>query len=125
MTLVIGVALNLLIGLSGLSVAGSLLAVVMGRVPVPPGMNVEGAAAGLALGIGAYSFACVVAAVGLWRRNRTAWIGGLLLDGLGLGILVATTTVAGLDPILLTGLVVWSLATATLAARPTRLAVSP
>jgi hypothetical protein len=123
-TLILGVTLNLVIGLSGLAVAGSLGGVVSGAVPAPAGMNVQGAAAAIALGIGAYGFGLVLGAVGLFRGSRLAWIVCLVLDALGLAILGLITWRAGLDLIFVTGLLVWGLATLAVWAAPTRRAVS-
>jgi hypothetical protein len=122
--LLVSVFLNLLIGLSGLGVAGSLIAVVGGNVPAPPGMHVQGAAATVALIMGGYAFLAVVGAVGLWRRNRAGWLALLGLDGIGLAVLGFVTWLGGLDPIILLGFLVWGIAFLATAARPTRFAVS-
>jgi 23S rRNA (cytidine1920-2'-O)/16S rRNA (cytidine1409-2'-O)-methyltransferase len=73
-TLILGVTLNLVIGLSGLAVAGSLGGVVTGAVPAPAGMNVQGGAAAIALGIGAYGFLVILGAAGLFLRSRLGWM---------------------------------------------------
>jgi len=122
--LLVSVFLNLLIGLSGLAVAGSLIAVVGGNVPPPPGMNVQGAAAAVALIIGGYAFVAVVGAVGLWRRNRAGWLALLGLVGVGLAVLGFVTWLGRLDPIILLGVLIWGIAFLATAARPTRFAVS-
>jgi hypothetical protein len=87
-------------------------------------MNVQGGAAAIALGIGAYGFLVILGAAGLFLRSRLGWMVCLALDGIGFAILVLITSSVGLDAIFLTGLLVWGVATLSVWATPTRRAVS-
>jgi hypothetical protein len=124
-TLVLGSALLVVIGLSGMAAAAGLR---MLRAPASseaaslarvPGVIQSG---GLIGGVmAAYSLAALVAGVGTWTGRRWAWLLGIATILVGLGILAyCLVLLGGPDPILDFGVVVWAVTLACLVAPPTR-----
>ena len=124
-TLVLGSALLVVIGLSGLAAAAGFLmllapqsseAAALARVP---GVIQSGALVGGIMA--AYSLAALVGGVGTWMGRRWAWLLGIATILVGLGILAyCIVLLGGPDPILDFGVVVWAVTLACLLAPPTR-----
>ena len=109
----------MIIGLSGLSVGMSLIAIM------PPTVEPSGVGAGIGAAIALYGLAVTIAGVGLiLRRARGAWWLAVVLILAGLAVLVGlTVALGGLDAMFTFGFVVWGLTLACLAAPATRAAV--
>ena len=122
--LILASGLLLVIGASGLAVAGGLLGVALNGSAAIPGLATAGLALGTAFAV--YAFATIVAGVGLALLRTWAWRLGVLvvvvgLVALGFSILAAR----GADPILLGGVAFWSAAFVCLVVPPTRAAIRP
>jgi hypothetical protein len=124
-TLVLGSALLVVIGLSGLAAGAGFLMLVapqtgeaanLARIPgvVQSGLLVGAIMAG-------YALAALVAGVGTWTGRRWAWVLGIVTILVGLGILAyCIVLLGGPDPILDFGVVVWAVTLACLLAPSTR-----
>ena len=124
-TLVLGSALLLVIGVSGMAAAAGFLMLLappsseaanLGRAP---GVVQSGALVGGI--IAAYALAALVAGIGTWTGRRWAWLLGIATILVGLGILAyCIVLLGGPDPILDLGVVIWAVTLACLVAAPTR-----
>jgi len=124
-TLVLGSALLLVIGVSGMAAAAGFLMLL-----APP--SSEAANLGRASGVvqsgalvggimAAYALAALVAGIGTWTGRRWAWLLGIATILVGLGILAyCIVLLGGPDPILDLGVVIWAVTLACLVAAPTR-----
>jgi hypothetical protein len=124
-TLVLGSALLLVIGVSGMAAAAGFLMLLappsseaanLGRAP---GVVQSGALVGGIMA--AYALAALVAGIGTWTGRRWAWLLGIATILVGLGILAyCIVLLGGPDPILDLGVVIWAVTLACLVAAPTR-----
>jgi len=124
-TVVLGSALLLVIGVSGMAAAAGFLMLL-----APP--SSEAANLGRASGVvqsgalvggimAAYALAALVAGIGTWTGRRWAWLLGIATILVGLGILAyCIVLLGGPDPILDLGVVIWAVTLACLVAAPTR-----
>ena len=124
-TVVLGSALLLVIGVSGMAAAAGFLMLL-----APP--SSEAANLGRAFGVvqsgalvggimAAYALAALVAGIGTWTGRRWAWLLGIATILVGLGILAyCIVLLGGPDPILDLGVVIWAVTLACLVAAPTR-----
>ena len=124
-TLVLGSALLVVIGVSGMAAAAGFLMLL-----APP--SSEAANLGRASGVvqsgalvggimAAYALAALVAGVGTWTGRRWAWLLGIVTILVGLGILAyCIVLLGGPDPILDFGVVIWAVTLACLLAPSTR-----
>ena len=121
--LVAGVVLSLVIGLSGLGVGITFLGASLGGTR--PGLTPDASQAALrmGLGLGGYGLLVVIGAVGVWLRSRSGWWLAIAALGVGFVTLAVLTVIASMDGVLLGGVLIWGLAIALLAARPTRAAL--
>jgi hypothetical protein len=124
-TVVLGSALLLVIGVSGMAAAAGFLMLLappsseaanLGRAP---GVVQSGALVGGIMA--AYALAALVAGIGTWTGRRWAWLLGIATILVGLGILAyCIVLLGGPDPILDLGVVIWAVTLACLVAAPTR-----
>ena len=125
-SLVLAAALHLVIGLSGMAVGASLLSAAADSGLASVGISPNDAIAlrAIVVGILLYGALEVVAAIGIWRRAVWGWTMALVVDLAGLVVLGWTLAIAGIgDPVLLSGIAIWSIAVALLVVRPTRAAL--
>jgi hypothetical protein len=124
-TLVLGSALLVVIGLSGMAVAAGFLMLLapqssdaanLARIP---GVIQSGAVIGGVMA--AYALAALVSGIGTWTGRRWAWLLGIATILVGLGILAyCLVLLGGPDPILDFGVVIWAVTLACLLAPSTR-----
>jgi len=119
-SLVASAGLLILIGISGVT-AGSGLLIAGPSATVTDDVR----RAGLGIGgvMAAYALGCIVAGAGLWLRRRWAWLLGIGVIGVGLALLLYVVWLAGTDPVIVFGLVVWGVTLAALLVAPTRRAL--
>ena len=121
-SLILAAGLLILIGLSGLTAGGSLVAAAKSGPEVAS--DVRFAALALGSTIGTYGFAASLAGVGLVLLRRWAWRLGLVLAIIGLVLLAVAIVAGGPDRIFVFGLAIWGATLACLVARATRDAVA-
>jgi hypothetical protein len=96
-----------IIGVSGTAAAGFVALASGGTSGVTADVRQAGGLIGMAMG--AYAVALLVAAAGLIAFRRWAvWL-GVVAIGLGLAALTVSVAIAGPDPVLTFGLLVWGL----------------
>ena len=108
--------LLLIIGLPGLGV-GVTIAQAMSAPAVP--------SAGLQIGLGiaGYGLLATTSGIGLLRRRPAFWWLAVATIGAGLVFQIALISIASLDPVFATGIVVWGVTLACLLAPDTRAAL--
>jgi hypothetical protein len=124
-TLVLGSALLVVIGLSGLAAgAGFLMLLAPQSSEAASLTRIPGVVqSGLLIGaiMAAYALAALVSGVGTWIGRRWAWLLGIVTILAGLGILAyCIVLLGGPDPILDFGVVIWAVTLACLLAPSTR-----
>jgi hypothetical protein len=106
-TLLLAAGLLILIGGSGIAAASGLVGIAIGGGASVPGVEPLTLLIGAVMG--AYGCALVLAGIALLLFRRWAWWLGIALIAVGLLALLATLVIGrSPDPVLLSGVAVWS-----------------